>query len=73
MLLTPRQTEVLKLWAEGYEFKEIAFQLHVSVKTAESHKASGMARLGFSSRVELIRYALQMGWIKKNEPNCEVG
>lgn len=67
MLLTPRQTEVLKLLAEGYTFKEIGWRLHIAPMTAVTHKDQGMERLGFTSRVELIQYALKVGWLKSSE------
>lgn len=71
MNATPRQVQVLRSLAEGWSLKEIAHQLNVSAKTVESHKASGMQRLGIKDRVELIRYALKVGWLK-SEGNCEV-
>lgn len=42
-----------------------------SAKTIESHKASGMERLGIKDRVELVRYALKVGWLK-SEGNCRI-
>lgn len=68
---TPRQIEVLRLWVEGYELKEIALQMNISRKTVEAHKASGMERMGFSSRVDLMKHALKVGWLKSEE-NCHV-
>lgn len=52
--------------------KEIAAKLGISQKTAESHKASGMERMGFTGRVQLIQYALKVGWLRKQEENCDV-
>jgi DNA-binding NarL/FixJ family response regulator len=62
--LTVRESEVLRLLALGYSNKEIAASLSISVKTVETHRASGMARLGLTSRAGLVRFALAEGWLK---------
>jgi len=62
--LTVRESEVLRLLALGYSNKEIAASLSISVKTVETHRASGMARLGLTSRAALVRFALAEGWLK---------
>jgi DNA-binding NarL/FixJ family response regulator len=62
--LTVRESEVLRLLALGYSNKEIASSLSISVKTVETHRASGMARLGLTSRAGLVRFALAEGWLK---------
>jgi DNA-binding NarL/FixJ family response regulator len=64
--LSERETDVLKLTAAGYSHKQIAAQLHVSIKSVETYKARGMERLGFQSRVQLVRYALSMGWLDRS-------
>lgn len=56
--LTSRQTEVLKLIAQGHSAKEIANQLSISVRTAEFHRAAIMQRLGLHSTAQMTRYAL---------------
>ncbi len=61
--LTVREVEVLKLVAEGYTNRHIAELLHISIRTVETHRANLMAKLGISSRVELVRYATQRGMI----------
>jgi len=61
--LSERENEVLKLTAAGYSHKEIAIQLAISVKSVETYKARGMEKLGFQSRVELVRYASGKGWL----------
>lgn len=71
MNATPRQVQVLRALAEGWSLKEIAHQMGLSVKTVESHKATGMERLGIKDRVELVRYALKVGWLK-SEGNCGI-
>ena len=57
--LTPRQREVLQLVAEGKLAKEIASQLHLSVKTVEFHKKQVMDKLNLQTSAELIRYAVE--------------
>jgi DNA-binding NarL/FixJ family response regulator len=61
--LTPRQREVLQLFAEGHSAREVAEILHISVRTAENHKSHIMNILGTSSTAELIRCALRLGLI----------
>lgn len=57
--LTPREREVVQMVAEGRSNKEVAAQLGVCVRTAESHRAAVMKKLGAKSLGELIRYALR--------------
>jgi DNA-binding NarL/FixJ family response regulator len=57
--LTPRQTEVLQLLAEGKSNKEIGAALGVTTKTAETHRAQIMTRLDLHSTTELVRYAIR--------------
>lgn len=59
--LTPRQTEVLKLLAEGSSTKEIAYTLGLSAKTVEAHRAQIQERLGIRDLAGLIRYAMRTG------------
>lgn len=61
--LTARQREVLQLIAEGRSAKEIASVLHISVRTAESHKAHILEALGLTSTAELVQYAIRNGII----------
>jgi DNA-binding NarL/FixJ family response regulator len=64
--LTGRENEVLRLLAFGHSNKEIATALAISVKTVETHRATGMARLGITSRAALVRFALDEGWLHDN-------
>lgn len=64
--LSERETEVLRLIAQGYSNKEVAAQLEISVKTVETYKARSMEKLGLGSRVDLVRYALRQGWLNEN-------
>ena len=61
--LTGRESEVLRLTARGHSNKEIAAALEISVKTVETHKANGMAKLGVTNRAALVRFALDVGWL----------
>ncbi len=57
--LTAREREVVQMVAEGRSNKEVASHLGVGVRTAESHRAALMKKLGVKSLGELIRYALR--------------
>jgi len=59
--LTPRQREVLQLYAEGRSAKEVASVLHISTRTAENHKARIMSLLGISTTAALVHYAIRHG------------
>jgi len=61
--LTEREREVLQLIAEGYSTKEVGTHLGVSTKTAESHRASLMKKLGVHKASELVRIAIREGLI----------
>ena len=62
-LLSPRETDVLRLMALGHTNREIGEQLSLSVRTVETHRAHIQQKLGLSSRPELTRYALSHGLI----------
>lgn len=61
--LSEREREVLKLVAMGYTNRQIAESLVISVKTVESHKAHIKEKLDLRGRSELVRYAVQHGFI----------
>lgn len=61
--LTARQREILQLIAEGKSTKEIAYQLNVSVKTVETHRAALMERLDIHDVAGLVLYAVRHGLI----------
>jgi len=56
--LTPREHEVATLLAYGFTNAEIADRLHISIRTAEMHRANAMRKLGVESRAEIVRWAL---------------
>jgi DNA-binding NarL/FixJ family response regulator len=57
--LTPRETEVVKLIAEGYSSREIAAVLHISEHTVERHRSNVLEKLHLKDRVALTRYAIR--------------
>jgi DNA-binding NarL/FixJ family response regulator len=62
--LTPREIEVLRLVAEGRTTREIAAQLGVSVKTADTHRMNILRKLDMHSTAELIHYAIRRGLVQ---------
>ena len=62
-LLTPRQEDILRRIAEGQGTKEIAWQLGLSIKTVETHRAQLMERLGIRDVPGLTRYAIRTGLV----------
>jgi two-component system, NarL family, response regulator NreC len=62
--LSEREREVLRLLALGHTNQEIAASLYISVRTAETHRAHIMQKLGLASRADLVRYALDNGLIE---------
>ncbi len=59
IILTKRENEILKHFAEGLSNKEIADRLFISIRTVESHKNNIMQKLDLKSTVELIKYAIK--------------
>jgi DNA-binding NarL/FixJ family response regulator len=62
--LSEREIEVGKLTAAGHSNKEVAARLDLSVKTVETYRARAMEKLGLHSRADLVRYAVQQGWLQ---------
>ena len=62
--LTPRQREVLQLFAEGRSAKEIAGSLGISARTVEFHKYQMMEKLDLHSSAELVRFAVTHGLLE---------
>jgi DNA-binding NarL/FixJ family response regulator len=61
--LTRREREVARLAATGMSAKDIAGALFVGERTVESHLASTYAKLGVSSKMELIRRSAELGFM----------
>jgi two-component system response regulator NreC len=59
--LSPREREVVRLTAEGYDARDIGERLYLSGKTVETYRRRAMEKLGLQSRAELVRYALRHG------------
>jgi DNA-binding NarL/FixJ family response regulator len=62
--LSARESEVLRLLALGHTNQEIAKELFISVRTAETHRAHIMQKLALQSRAELVGYALGQGLLE---------
>ncbi|MFQ5614076.1 MAG: response regulator [Anaerolineae bacterium] len=62
--LTNRETEVLKLIAEGLTNRQIAARLHIAVKTVSVHRASIMDKLDIHKSTELVKYAIREGIVR---------
>ncbi|MFV0462529.1 MAG: response regulator [Nostocoides sp.] len=67
-VLSPRETEVLRLVAKGLASKQIATRLGVSHRTVENHVQSTLRKLQLANRVELTRYAIAEGLEDPSEP-----
>ena len=63
--VSKREEDVLQLIARGLLNREIAERLKISIKTVETHKSNAMNKLGMTSRVDIINYALLQGWLKQ--------
>lgn len=61
--LTPRETEVIRLVADGLTNDEISAQLGVTAKTVEGHLGRIFERAGVQSRTELATRAIREGWL----------
>jgi two-component system response regulator NreC len=61
--LTEREVEVLRMIALGHTNAEIAAELFLSVRTVESHRSHIQQKLGRATRAELVRYALDHGFV----------
>lgn len=59
--LSPREEEVLTLVVKGFISKEIGAHLKISAKTVDTYRRRIVEKLGISSRVELLRYAVKKG------------
>jgi two-component system response regulator NreC len=66
--LSPREREVLRFTAEGYDARDIGERLYLSPKTVETYRRRAMEKLGLQSRAELVRYALRHGLLQAETP-----
>ena len=63
-VLTPRETEVVKLIAEGHTSREIGEILSISANTVERHRSNVLEKLDLRDRVALTLYAVRRGLIE---------
>ena len=61
--LSQRETEVLRMTAQGLTNKETAHLLNISMKTVETYKARAAEKLGLRSRAEIVRFGVSQGWL----------
>lgn len=64
--LSEREGEVVRYVAHGFSNKEIAAKLDVSVKTVETYRYRATDKLGLRSRADLVRHAIDQGWLADN-------
>ena len=62
--LTSREVEVMHLLTHGYQYKQIAQMLVISIKTVESHVSAILRKLQVSNRTELTRWAALSGVLR---------
>jgi DNA-binding NarL/FixJ family response regulator len=62
--LTPRETEIMKLLAEGHTVRKIAGMLGLSLKTIEAHKFNLMRKLDIHNKAELVHCAIRKKLLK---------
>jgi len=65
--LTERETEVLRLLAQGHSNKEVAHLLTIGEKTVKTHVSSILAKLNVSSRTQAALYAVRIGLVDRAE------
>lgn len=63
-ILSERETETLKCFADGLTYKETADKLFISPRTVETHKNSIMSKLGLKTMADLIKWAIKNGVIQ---------
>jgi DNA-binding NarL/FixJ family response regulator len=71
--LSRRESEVLRLLGQGLTNRQVAAQLRLSVKTAETYRARLYEKLGFSDRADLVSYALRMGVLEAERVDIPEG
>lgn len=64
--LSEREREVLKAVARGYTNQQVADELSLSVKTVESYRARLVKKLAFKNRADLVRLAIEMGFLEND-------
>ncbi len=64
-VLTKREREVLKLIAEGYTNRQISDLLFISIRTVQTHRMSIRQKLNCKRTADLVKYAIQKGYVEK--------
>jgi DNA-binding NarL/FixJ family response regulator len=64
--LTERETEVLRLLAQGQSNKQIAHGLHITEKTVKTHVSNILSKLGVQSRTQATLHAVRIGLVSPN-------
>jgi NarL family two-component system response regulator LiaR len=67
--LTERETEVLRLVAQGLANKQIAHSLHIAEKTVKVHVSNILSKLGVQSRTQATLYAIRIGLVSASLPD----
>ncbi len=67
--LTERETEVLRLLAQGESNKQIAHSLHIAEKTVKVHVSNILGKLGVQSRTQATLYAIRVGLVSASSPD----
>lgn len=70
--LTDRETDVLRLLAQGRSNKEIAHSLNIGEQTVKTHVAHILSKLDMSSRTQAALYAIQIGLVSADSPDQTV-
>jgi NarL family two-component system response regulator LiaR len=68
--LTERETEVLRLLAQGRSNKEIAYDLTIGEKTVKTHVSNILSKLGVPSRTQAALYAVRIGLVSLDAPDA---
>lgn len=63
--LSEREEQVLRLVAKGYTSQEVSEQLNLAVTTVETYRSRAMRKLELHGRVQLVQYAIQVGWLSQ--------
>lgn len=64
-ILSDRELEVLQLLGKGHSTRSIAEELHLSVKTIETHRAHIKEKLGFEESADMVKFAID--WVAQHE------
>ena len=63
--LSKREIDILRLVAQGHTNREIAAELHISVRTVEGHRASILSKLNLATPIQIVRYAMKHGLLNE--------